>query len=50
MNGDQAAVSILSGWRPSLAGDKLLAALAGQAEAHVDRRSQQVTVNWLITA
>ncbi|MGD0123732.1 MAG: ribonuclease D [Terriglobia bacterium] len=45
--GDEAPVQLLQGWRRGLAGDKLLAALAGRAEVRVDADTRRVVVNWL---
>ena len=45
--GAEASVRLLQGWRRGLAGDKLLAALAGRAEVRIDPDTRRVTVNWL---
>jgi len=46
-HGAEAPVQLLQGWRRGLAGDKLLAALAGRAELRIDPDVRHVTVNWL---
>ena len=46
-HGAEAPVQLLQGWRRGLAGDKLLAVLAGGAEVRIDPEMRHVTVNWL---